>query len=97
MKYVNLAVLALLLPFASSFAADTANASKHPCQEIVKACEGAGFVKGGHKDKKGLWKDCVGPIKSGQTVSGVSVDPGTVQACQAKKAAKKANSVTKSS
>jgi hypothetical protein len=79
MKYFNLAMLALLLPLASSFAAD------HPCQQIKTACSAAGFVKGGHKEQKGLYRDCVKPIRAGQTVAGVTLDPSVVQACNAKK------------
>jgi hypothetical protein len=85
MKYLNLAMLAVFLPLAPSFAA-----AEHPCKQIVTACQSAGFVKGDHKDKKGLWKDCVRPIKAGQTVAGVTIDPSVVQACTAKKAAKAA-------
>ena len=79
MKIINLAILAILLPFASTFAAD------NPCKQIVSACQAAGFIKGDHKDKKGLYKDCVRPIKAGQTVTDVTVDPNVVQACVAKK------------
>jgi len=79
MKYVNLALLAVLLPFAPSFAAE------HPCNEIVQACKAAGFTKGGHKTNKGLYKDCVNPVKSGQTIAGVDLKPGVVQACNTKK------------
>lgn len=89
MKTKLILLMSLILPGAQSFAAD------HPCKQIVKACEAAGFVKGGHKEKKGLWVDCVKPVKAGQSVTGVSVDPSVVQACVAKKAAKAAATATK--
>ncbi len=61
-----------------------------PCQQIVKACEDAGFVKGEAKQGYGLWLDCVDPIMQGKTsVPGAtktlpSVDPKLVSACKAK-------------
>jgi hypothetical protein len=79
MKYLNLAMLAVLLPLAPVFAGE------HPCKQIVQACESAGYTKGDHKDGKGLYKDCVRPIKSGKSIAGVTVDPKAVQACVAKK------------
>jgi len=56
-----------------------------PCQTIATACEAAGFHRGGHKEGKGLWKDCVAPILDGRTVAGVSVAADDVKACQAKR------------
>ncbi len=55
-----------------------------PCKKVIEACKAAGFVMGGAKDggKKGLWKDCVEPLKAGQKVEGVTVDDADVQACQ---------------
>jgi hypothetical protein len=55
------------------------------CQTVMTACEGAGYHKGGHKEHKGLWKDCVAPILDGQTIAGVSVSPDDVKACAAKR------------
>ena len=86
MKYLNIAMLAVLLPFASSFAAG--GVCKQADQVIVKSCEDAGFVKGGHKTGKGLYKDCVKPIKAGQIVTGVTVDQSLLQACKNKRASK---------
>ena len=58
-----------------------------PCKQIIAACEAAGFEKGMHKkDGKGLYKDCMDPILAGTAVSGVTVDPATVSACQEVKA-----------
>jgi hypothetical protein len=56
-----------------------------PCQTIATACEAAGFHRGGHKEGKGLWKDCVAPILDGRTIPGVSVASDDVKACQAKR------------
>ncbi len=57
----------------------------HPCHKIRAACEQAGFVKVGHKEKKGLMRDCLHPILEGKTVSGVTVSADEVAACKAKK------------
>ena len=76
MKYLNIAMLAVLLPFVCSFAAGG-------------ICKQAGFVKGGHKTGKGLYKDCVKPIKAGQTVTGVTtVDQSLLQTCKNERASK---------
>jgi hypothetical protein len=56
-----------------------------PCQTIATACEAAGFHRGGHKEGKGLWKDCVAPILDGRTIPGVVVSGDDVKACQAKR------------
>lgn len=56
----------------------------HPCHGLKKACEDAGFIKGGYKQGKGLYKDCLKPIMQGQTVKGVTVNPNDLAACQAK-------------
>ncbi|MGZ3744063.1 MAG: hypothetical protein ACXWRE_06945 [Pseudobdellovibrionaceae bacterium] len=58
-----------------------------PCLEIKSACEAAGFKKGGHKEKKGLYKDCLQPILAGQSVAGVTVGSQVVIACKEKKLA----------
>lgn len=36
-----------------------------PCEQIVQACESAGFVKGDAKKGYGLYKDCADPIVRG--------------------------------
>ncbi len=96
MKYVNLALLAILLPFAPSFAADANTVSAHPCKQIVQACEAAGYTAKGHKQQKGLYKDCVRPVKSGKAVVGVTIDPNVVQACTVKKTKSNPTSPVKS-
>ncbi len=61
-----------------------------PCQQIVKACENAGFKYGEAKKGYGLWLDCVDPIMQGKTtVPGAtkalpSVDPKLAAECKAK-------------
>ena len=62
----------------------------HPCKEIKAKCEAAGFKVGDHKDKKGLYKDCMQPIMSGQTVAGVSVTAEEINSCKTKHAEQKA-------
>jgi hypothetical protein len=60
---------------------------KHPCKEIMQACKAAGFYKGGHKKgpNKGIFEDCMKPIKNGQTVPGVTLsDPNAGPACKAR-------------
>ncbi len=57
--------------------------SRHPCHAIEKACQSAGFSKG-DKTGKGLVLHCFKPILAGKTVTGVTVDPSVVQACQQK-------------
>jgi hypothetical protein len=63
--------------------------SMKPCNQIRSACEAAGFIKGGHKEKKGLFKDCLDPILEGQSVVGVSIGADVVTACKEKKLAHK--------
>jgi hypothetical protein len=79
----------IVLGSGSSFAQSTGTApagKTHPCQQVKSACESAGFVKGDHKDKKGLYKDCMQPLMAGQSVAGVSVGADVISACKAKKA-----------
>lgn len=86
---MKLLLLGTLLTLATS--AGLANTDEdvkegHPCHKIKAACEAAGFIKGHHKEKKGLYKDCMQPIMQGQTVAGVTVAPADLEACKAKKA-----------
>lgn len=78
---------------AAPAAGAPAGGDKHPChklkKEAIAACEKAGYVKGEHKEKKGLFMDCVEPIMQGKSVANVSVDSNLVQECQAKQANKK--------
>lgn len=83
--------LVSLLSF-NLFAEDTKN---HPCQKIKSACEAAGFKKGDHKDKKGLFLDCMNPLLEGQSVAGVTVNSEDISACKVKKAEHKAKKEAK--
>lgn len=60
-----------------------------PCKKIKAACEAAGFKKGGHKEGKGLFVDCVKKLVDGQTVAGVNVEAGLITACRAKRSERK--------
>jgi hypothetical protein len=53
------------------------------CQSVETACEAAGYHHGGHKEHKGLWKDCVAPLLDGKTVAGVSAKADDVKVCAA--------------
>lgn len=64
---------------------DACKAKPHPCLKIESACETAGFVAGGAKDKKGLVKDCMRPLMEGRSVAAVTVDNNDIQACKAMK------------
>ncbi len=65
------------------------HASEHPCKEIASACKAAGFEKGKAKDGKGLIKNCMKPIMSGEAVAGVTVSADQVAACKEKRANRK--------
>jgi hypothetical protein len=41
------------------------SAAPPPCEQIIAACEGAGFVKGDARAGYGLWADCIDPIMRG--------------------------------
>lgn len=75
-KIISIAV-ACWVPLVAWGAAD-------PCAPIKTACEAAGYTHGGHKTGKGLMKDCIHPIVSGQSVAGVTVNPTDVSACKTK-------------
>jgi hypothetical protein len=64
--------------------ADQGKKKGGPCNRIVSACEQAGFKKGAHQEKKGVWFDCVQPIMAGETVAGVTLTADDVAACEAK-------------
>lgn len=62
---------AMILAFAVGMAAPGAFAQEParppgkppgPCEQIVLACESAGFVKGDAREGYGLYRDCVEPI-----------------------------------
>lgn len=74
----------------AAFAEGGSGGGAHPkaplppaCKSVVTACEAAGYHHGGHKEHKGLWKDCVAPILDGKAVTGVTTNPDDVKACAA--------------
>jgi hypothetical protein len=86
----RLGLLCTFVVFAGGLAFGETTAPKRPgpCAQIVQACKTAGFIKG--QKGKGLYRDCVRPIAQGQSVQGVAVDSSTVQACQQRRAERKA-------
>lgn len=56
--------------------------AEQPCKQIERACTAAGFVRGEAQEGKGLFMNCMNPILKGQSVAGVTVDPGVVAACK---------------
>jgi hypothetical protein len=86
----KLMVLCLFSFLSVSVFAEEKHVDGHPCKQIKSACEAAGFIKGGHKDKKGLHLDCMKPILDGQAVAGVSVSAEQISACKIKQAEHKA-------
>jgi hypothetical protein len=71
------------VPGASSPASSK---KKGPCRALreaaIDACSAAHFEKGKHKERRGLFKDCVKPLTEGKAVEGVTIDPALVTACQ---------------
>ena len=65
----------------SAFTLSADEVKKTPCKNIEKACLDAGFLKNGHKDKKGLHVDCMKPILQGKTISGVNVSSEDIKQC----------------
>jgi hypothetical protein len=45
-----------------SLAAQSAEQTLRPCEQIIHACKHAGFVEGDYKKGYGLWIDCIDPI-----------------------------------
>ena len=84
-------VLSLLVLARPAYSAPDVSAcdEAHPCLGIVDRCKEAGFYRGGFKEKKGLFKDCLKPTLRGKAVSQVSVDPSLVAACKAKLASRR--------
>jgi len=84
MKKTLIASLILLAGYqTSSFSDEEAEVgANHPCKNVAAACKAAGFHKGGHKENKGLWKDCIIPAMKGGTVTGVTISPTDIEACK---------------
>jgi hypothetical protein len=80
----------LVVAFALSLAAQSAEPAPVPCEQIVAACTNAGFVKGDAKLGYGLYVDCVDPIMRGATQPAKadkplpSVAPEIIAACKQK-------------
>lgn len=53
-----------------------------PCHRIRVACESVGYAKGKHKPNKGLYVDCMKPVISGQSISGIKVKPADITDCK---------------
>jgi hypothetical protein len=60
-----------------------------PCKPIAKACKLNGFYKGGERDHKGLFKDCMLPVTMGSmTLPNTNFSQNELQECKAKIAQK---------
>ena len=78
MKKIYLILIAFVLATISCsiFAAN-------PCKPIAEACMKDGYYRGGEAQGKGLVKDCVMPVASGEkSLSGMNFDAATLQACK---------------
>jgi hypothetical protein len=82
-------ILSVLMFVASSYANEAKPMKSRPCKEVASACEAAGFKKGGHREKKGLYVDCVRKLEMGESVEGVSVSSDLVEACKARREKRK--------
>jgi hypothetical protein len=81
--FMNKIILSMIVfSFSVAFAQDE---TSKPCLEVKKACELAGFTKGKHKDGKGLYKDCMQKLGSGESVEGVSISADAISACKEKR------------
>lgn len=75
-------MIGLLVLVLNSYANEQKSEKSRPCKEIATACEAAGFKKGGHKEKKGLYIDCMRKLEAGESVEGVSVSSDLVKDCK---------------
>ncbi len=57
----------------------------HPCIRLESDCKLAGYKKDDHKEKNGLYKDCMEPLMDGKMPARVKVSPADVAACKAKR------------
>jgi hypothetical protein len=91
MNKLSIVIISSLLSF-SAFSAE----KTHPCENIKKSCEAAGFIKGEHKKTgKGLYIDCMQPVLEGKTVAGVTATADDIAACKVKEAEHKAKKEAK--
>jgi N-acetylglucosamine-6-sulfatase len=86
--WVSIGILWGLVAGAMGGFTGQAQAGQAPCQKIIAACEGAGYVKGGTTAGRRLWPDCVRPImqETGpRAPTGLpSLDPQLIAECRAK-------------
>lgn len=62
----------------------SSSVTQGPCKALKQACKAAGFYRHGHKEGKGIYKDCIKPLLDNQSVPGVSIAPDDIKNCQAK-------------
>jgi len=80
----------LVVGFALSVAAQSAEPAPGPCGQIKATCKSAGFVEGDYKQGYGLWVDCIDPIMHGTKQPPKadkplpSVSPQLIAACKKK-------------
>jgi len=69
MKKSLILVILLLVADLPALATNKNNESDAlpACKQIKKACKKSGFVNGGWKQGKGLWRNCINPVVQGQT------------------------------
>jgi hypothetical protein len=80
MSFRSVLVLAGILTASATSAASPSPGGEEACNRIVAACKAAGFAE--DSKEKNLERDCVGPILSGVSVSGVTVIGSDVAACK---------------
>lgn len=89
MKKSNLTLLIILCASFFSSPGFATTGSPNPCNEIQKACEAAGYRRGGHQPRKnikrGLFRDCMKKILKGDTVKGVRISADRIVACKERK------------
>lgn len=70
--------------------ASASQAAQGPCEQIMAACQTAGFVRGGGAGGNGLLVDCINPIMQGKAQTRKAskplpeISPDVVAACKAK-------------
>jgi hypothetical protein len=84
------AILALSMTASLSLITFKAHAAApkiedHSCMRLESDCLAAGYVKGDHKAKKGLYADCMQPLMNGQMPAGITASPDDIAACKAKR------------
>lgn len=89
MRFIFLLMTTVMLFSLPTFARAKGNGNG-PCKQVREACQAAGYYKGGWKEGKGLWKNCVNVILEGGVVAGVpQFDQSQLVACKEKRAQRK--------